>query len=218
MTKTEASKILLRIIELLRERIVENEEVCMKLLNQVTNEVGKVKTDSCVNLLKVIKSLVSGIQDFGVVKNILNILLKYTSDTNLKVASISYGGIRSILATFPNEVLKSGEFKKIFDNLLVKLKEHDADRIIKSSVIKCLGPIFENMLSNLSDNEKKTLLESVFNKLKIEIEKSLILNQISQIPEQYVLKNANARLFSDLLELASESLGAANFELNTNAI
>ena len=167
VTKTEASKILLRIIELLRERIIENEEVCMKLLNQVTGEVGKVKTDSCVNLLKVIKSLVSGIQDFGAVKNILNILLKYTADTNLKVASISYGGIRAVLATFPHEIVKSGDFKRIFENLLVKLKEHDADRIIKSSIIKCLGPIFSTILTDLSDNDKKTLLESVFNKLKI---------------------------------------------------
>lgn len=114
--------------------------------------------------------------------------------------------------------MKSGDFKRIFENLLVKMKEHDADRIIKSSIIKCLGPIFGTIITDLSDNDKKTLLESVFNKLKIEIEKSLILNQISQIPEKYVLKNANAKLFSDLLELASESLGTANYELNNNAI
>lgn len=46
----------------------------------------------------------------------------------------------------------------------------------------------------------------------------MILNQIAKIPENFTLKHAHAPLFSQLLELASESLGTANFELNANAI
>ena len=101
VTKTEASKILLRIVDLLKERIVENEEVCLKLLKQVTTEVVKVKTDSCVNLLKVMKSLIHGLQDFGDICNVMNIFLKFTGDQNLKIISISYSGLKTLLNHCP---------------------------------------------------------------------------------------------------------------------
>jgi hypothetical protein len=34
-----------------------------------------------------------------------------------------------------------------------KLKEHDADRIIKTNVVKCLGPIFTNYLEKLKTQD-----------------------------------------------------------------
>lgn len=111
------------------------------------NEVDKAKTDSCINLLKVIKSLIEGVNNFQMVENILMKFLSFTSNTNLKVVAISYGGIRSIMKNFSAQFLKSPKFKQTFDNILNKLKEHDADRMIKASVIKCLGPIFETMFT-----------------------------------------------------------------------
>lgn len=70
---------------------------------------------------------------------------------------------------FYSQLLKSSYFKKVFNNILEKLKEHDADRIVKASVIKCLRPIFEQMFINLSDDDKTIILKSVYEKLKIEI-------------------------------------------------
>ena len=46
----------------------------------------------------------------------------------------------------------------------------------------------------------------------------MILYQIARIPNSYVLKSAHTALMNQLLELASENLGTANFELNANAI
>ena len=67
----------------------------------MTTEVPKVKTDSCVNLLKVMKSLTHGLQDFGDVCNVMNIFLKFTGDQNLKIVSISYSGLKTLLNHFP---------------------------------------------------------------------------------------------------------------------
>jgi hypothetical protein len=69
----------------------------------------------------------------------------------LKIVSISYGGIGTILKHFSSELLDSGAFNNILTNILGKLKEHDADRNVKSSVISCLGPIFDNIYSSLKD-------------------------------------------------------------------
>ena len=46
----------------------------------------------------------------------------------------------------------------------------------------------------------------------------MILYQIARIPNNYVLKSSHTALMNQLLELASENLGTANFELNANAI
>lgn len=59
---------MLRIVELLHERIVEHEDMCLRLLNQVQVEIKNVKTDSCINFLKVIKELISGVKKFSTVK------------------------------------------------------------------------------------------------------------------------------------------------------
>ena len=57
--KTEASKTLLRIIELLKDRIKDHEELNLRLLHLILNLVHKVKVDSCVNLLRALKSLLA---------------------------------------------------------------------------------------------------------------------------------------------------------------
>ena len=71
---------------------------------------------------------------------------------------------------------------------------------------------------NLPENQQNSILDGTLEKLKVEIDKSLILQQISNIPVTYSLKQSQKTIANNLLKESSDSLGTNNFELNTNAI
>ena len=87
-------------------------------------------------------------------------------------------------------MLKSPLLKAILEAILKKLKEHDADKLIKSSVIKCLGPIFHHIFSREDEAVQKNVLESALDKLQVEIDKGLVLNQIAHLHGDYQMKNS----------------------------
>lgn len=98
--------------------------------------------------------------------------------------------------------------------LIVKLKEHDADRVVKYSVIKCLGPIFEHFIQVLKSEDERDIISAINTKLHIEIEKSYILEQINKIPNTYRLGQNNVKLYRETLEHVANNLGSSNAELN----
>lgn len=51
--------------------------------------------------------------------------------------------------------------------IIQKVKEHDAEKIIKVSVVRCIGPIFEGFFQILDEKSQNTLLEVVEEKLRI---------------------------------------------------
>lgn len=83
------------------------------------------------------------------------------------------------------------------------MKEHDADRIIKSSVIKCLGPLLDKYLNLLDEQSENSLLKAILDKLRVEIDKSLILAQITHISNEYEIKRSQNNIFKELLDVAS---------------
>ena len=68
---------------------------------------------------------------------------------------------------------------------------------------------------NLPENQQNSILDGTLEKLKVEIDKSLILQQISNIPVTYSLKQSQKTIANNLLKESSDSLGTNNFELNT---
>ena len=91
--------------------------------------------------------------------------LKYIRDKNLKIVSTSYSGIKTIEKVYGESLVRKGKFKPILDVVLAKMKEHDADKLIKISVIKCLGPIFSNIFSLLNEPDQNNILLAVEEKL-----------------------------------------------------
>lgn len=56
---------------------------------------------------------------------------------------------------------------EILSILKSKVKEHDADKMIKQNVIKCLGCIFEHYIHILKPEDEREILEALNTKLKI---------------------------------------------------
>lgn len=116
--------------------------------------------------------------------------LKYIRDKNLKIVSTSYSGIKTIEKVYGESLVRKGKFKPILDVVLAKMKEHDADKLIKISVIKCLGPIFSSIFSLLNEPDQNNILLAVEEKLEVEIDKSIILLQLSHISRTYQMKKS----------------------------
>lgn len=55
-------------------------------------------------------------------------------------------------------------------------------------------------------------------KLKVEIDKTTILSQIPQIPGDYVVKQSQQAYFKGMLDICSESIGTANYELSNLSV
>ena len=75
----------------------------------------------------------------------MSLLLNFNSNKNLKIVAASFTGFRAIIKTYPKNLLKSGKFNNILSAILKKMKEHDADKNIKSSLLRCLGPIYKTI-------------------------------------------------------------------------
>lgn len=48
--------------------------------------------------------------------------------------------------------MKSGKINEILNIWLPKLKEHDADKLVKVQAIRCFGPIYSSIFTKLSEN------------------------------------------------------------------
>lgn len=85
-------------------------------------------------------------------------LLNYSKSKNFKVISSSFGTLRVIEKTYPDQLKNSAVLKDIIGQITKKLKEHDADKLIKSSVIRCLGPLYKNIFSSLQTETQDNIL------------------------------------------------------------
>lgn len=106
--------------EVKRTQVVENRNYCLLAL----------------------KELISRTRKFKDYEDVLKETIKFLKTINLKVISSAYKCVRAFLTIFPTEIVQTPYFAEILSILKSKLKEHDADRVVKYSVIKCLGPIF----------------------------------------------------------------------------
>ena len=116
---------------------------------------------------------------FQKVEQLIHVYLKHVKDKNMKVAATSFSGLRALEKVYGESLVRQGKFQPILDVILQKMKENDADKMVKVSVIKCLGPIFKNMFSILNEKDQNMILSSVQDKIKVEIDKSIILQQLS---------------------------------------
>lgn len=107
---------------------------------------------------------------------------------NLKVSATAYKCLRTFINVFPQELLNSQYFVEILTILKSKVKEHDADKMIKQNIIKCIGCIFEHYIHILKPEDEREILEALNTKLKIEIEKGYILEELNKIPNNYKSK------------------------------
>ncbi len=137
---------------------------------------------------------------------------------NFKVAAASFDGIRNSIKHYHDRILKSGKINEILNILIPKLKEHDADKLIKIQAIRCLGPIFIYLFKNLPENTQNELLAASEVKLKVEIDKTAILSQIPRIPEDYAVKKSQETAFKNILDLCSESIGIVNYEISNLSV
>ena len=126
---------------------------------------NKVNIDSCINMLRALRSLMSESLPLEKVDKVISLYLHYIRDKNLKIVSTSYSGLKTISKVYGETLARKGKFKPILDVILAKMREHDADKLIKVSVIKCLGPIFGNIFELLSEPDQNNILLSVQEKL-----------------------------------------------------
>lgn len=114
----------------------------------------------------------------------------YAKNNNFKLVSACFSGIKTILRVFGEDLVNNGKFKPILDVILSKMKEHDAEKQVKINVITCLGPIFSNIFEKLNEPDQILLLKAVEEKLNVEMDKGIILNQIAHLPNSYSMKKS----------------------------
>jgi hypothetical protein len=130
-------------------------ELVEGLMKTLTKEVKKTQiADNKNHCLLGLKELISRSRNFKEYEDVLKETIKLLKATNLKVLSSAYKCVRAFLSVFPSELLQTPYFTEILTILKSKLKEHDADRVVKYSVIKCIGPIFEHFLTSLKPSDE----------------------------------------------------------------
>lgn len=101
------------------------------------------------------------------VEQTINLYLKFTESNNLKIVAVSFSGLKTIEKVFGESLARQGKYKPILDVIIAKLKEHNADKIIKINVIACLGPIFKNIFDKLNEADQNQVLITVEEKLRV---------------------------------------------------
>ena len=84
--------------------------------------------------------------------------MKYLKHTNLKIVSTSFSGLRTVTRVYGEHLVRKNKYFPILDVILLKLQEHNADKMVKVSVIKCLGPIFESIFERLEEKHQNRIL------------------------------------------------------------
>ena len=148
-TKIEASKTLLNVIQLLNELIKDNQPTCEMVLNLIQDLLPKVKPDSCVFLIKSSKSFINGSLPYQKIQKIIDMYIRMAKNNNFKIVAARFEGIRNVINCYHGDLLKSGKIDEILGVVLSKLKEHDADKLVKIQSTRCLGPICKDVLVNL---------------------------------------------------------------------
>ncbi len=111
-------------------------------------------------------------------------------NNNFKIVAASFEGLRNIIKCYHDDLLKSGKIDEILNAVLGKLKEHDADKLVKIQSTRCLGPIFKHVLDKLPENIQNDILAAAEGKIKVEIDKTTIFSQIPNIPANYSVKKS----------------------------
>lgn len=88
-----------------------------------------------------LRELITDSIEFGEYNKIIPLFLDLASKNNIKLQSSAFKCIRALLKKFPRELAKSEHFGKVIEVIKKKLKEHDSDKIVKVSVLKCVGPL-----------------------------------------------------------------------------
>lgn len=159
-------------------------------MNLIHDLLPKVKPDSCVFLLKSTKSLINGSLPYNKVQKVIDLYIKMIKNNNFKIVAASFEGLRNIIKCYHDDLLKSGKIDEILNAVLGKLKEHDADKLVKIQSTRCLGPIFKHVLDKLPENIQNDILAAAEGKIKVEIDKTTIFSQIPNIPANYSVKKS----------------------------
>jgi hypothetical protein len=141
-----------------------------------------------------------------------------SSHNNFKISSAAYKGIFKILIEFTEVVGGHKTFETLIINITEKLKQHDIDKTVKKSVMKCAGAILEQLFEKVKEFRQNELLEAINEKLKIEIEKGYILKQLTRIKVVMPVKNSLIQVLTEILHKVTESLGSNNYDLNIQAM
>lgn len=117
----------------------------------IMNLIHQVKTESSVNLIGALKYIMPPSLEtkFDLIEKCIDELLNFTKNKNFRVVASSFGTLRVIIRTYPHRLIKSAKINDILRAILEKLQENDADKSIKSAVIKCLGPIYGKLFDHL---------------------------------------------------------------------
>lgn len=86
--------------------------------------------------------MISSKRPFKKYEEILKEVIKLLKNPNLKVASAAYKYLKTFITVFSQDLLESQYFVEILTILKLKIKEHDADKVIKQNVLKCIGCVF----------------------------------------------------------------------------
>lgn len=130
-------------VQIFNEDLQSTPDLVHLLIGLLSKELKKTQiTENKNYCLLALKELISNVRSFKTYDEILKETIKLLKTSNLKVIASAYKVIKTFLSVFPQDILNSPYFNEILNNLKAKLKEHDADRVIKNSVIKCLGSIF----------------------------------------------------------------------------
>ena len=92
----------------------------------------------------------------------------------------------------------------------------DSDRLVKHSVAKCVGSVFEFL--GISEEDWVFFLESLSAKYKIEVDKLYILEVLIRLRGNQVYSKKKNAVLEVLIKQTSENLGSTNYELNAKTI
>lgn len=135
---------------------------------------------------------------------------------NIKIHNICISSLRRYLEVFKFTITQGS---KLYDIILPvlknKIKEFDGDKIIKLSILKCLGSAFTYL--DIPEDIQVYFLEMLSAKLKIDVEKLPIVETLSRLREG-AASAEKVKVLELLIKQLADNIGSNNYELNLKSI
>lgn len=97
-----------------------------------------------------------------------------------------------------------------------KIGELDTDKLIKQATCKCLAELFQYY--DLSNQDISYFLNSLTQKLKIEVEKLYLIETLNKLQKNRQLTLETCQALEGVIRQVADNLGSNNFELNLKSV
>ena len=169
-----------------------------------------------VSLLQSLKELLSEFYPFARYQSVFDSCFDILAKNNsAKIQNVCLLTVRRCLDLFSKD-FNGPSLGKAVGLVNAKIKEFDSDKAIKISVCKCLGVLLKKYRLNSAD--LILAMDSLAQKLKIEVEKIYIVDTLACFGKEQVLNKDVIRSVEGAIRQTAESLGSSNYELNMKVV